>query len=590
MGFFDDIKNSLSDASGSGGFFDKAINAFSNLNNQATEVNKKLLLNRDRILEITTSIADSAPEVIRIGGKIEDVVDTITEASEAVNRTVIISSEQIARLYASQQLIDMSVSRIVGSFSDIGKQIYSISNTIEESINYVQSIGGNAKSVMQNIVNQMEEMNKFDFEDGVMGFTRMAAKASMLKIDMRSVLSFAEKLSDPQQAIEMANTFQRLGVAAGSLVDPFSLMYKSINDPEGLQDSIIELTRRFVDFNSETGDFKINPAGILQIKELSSAIGMSYSDFTKTALAAADLDKRISEISFDYSGNKEDLMLLANMAQFKGGKYVVTIDNEEKSLSDVTESEFMKLREIQANAPKTLEDISRNQLTIAETIASDVKAIAAKILYGVSSSPDIQRIIEAIRKGENVLGSAAFDATPTGKEFRAITNELKDAISVIGSGLYDGFNGTLTDEKIESIRKSSDTLINTLENTLQTSFTRGYDNAVSRLEKMTPTNEIEAKTLGSFKDFLKNNREFFEEINLINKTNPTIEGKTVEKVIRGDYDLNFNGEIKHKIDIPTGLDNRDVEKIMDKTFNNEDFRQKIFNIIDQYNLRYEKKE
>lgn len=570
-------------------FFENAVEAFSNLNNQATEVNKKLLLNRDRILEITTSIADSAPEVIRLGGEVRDVIDVITEASEAVNRSLILSSDQISRLYASQNLIGISVSRIVESFTGIGRQISTISDSVEKSINYVQSIGGNAKTVMQTVVNQMDEMNKFNFEDGVMGFTRMAAKASMLKIDMGTISSFAEKLADPQQAIEMASTFQRLGVAAGSLVDPFSLMYKSINDPEGLQDSIIDLTKRFVDFNSETGDFKINPAGILQMRELSSAIGMSYREFAKTAIAAADLDKRISEISFDYSGDKEDLMLLANMAQFKGGQYVVTIDNKEKSLSEVTESEFKKLKEIQANAPKTLEDISRNQLTITEVIAADLKAIAGKILYGISSTPDIQQLIETIRRGENVLGSSAFEATPTGKEFRALTNQLKDSIGVIGSGVFDSFSGTLTDEKIESVRKASDNIVNSLEDTLQTSFTRGYDAAISKFDKLKPTNELEAKGFGMFKDFMVNNREFFEQINLIKSSPSNIDGKTVEKVIRGDYDLKFNGEIKHKIDVPIGLENDDVNKIMNKTFNSEEFRKKMFDIIDQYNQKYEKK-
>lgn len=588
MGFFDDFKDSFNMKSGKS-FFENAVEAFSNLNNQATEVNKKLLLNRDRILEITTSIADSAPEVIRLGGEVRDVIDVITEASEAVNRSLILSSDQISRLYASQNLIGISVSRIVESFTGIGRQISTISDSVEKSINYVQSIGGNAKTVMQTVVNQMDEMNKFNFEDGVMGFTRMAAKASMLKIDMGTISSFAEKLADPQQAIEMASTFQRLGVAAGSLVDPFSLMYKSINDPEGLQDSIIDLTKRFVDFNSETGDFKINPAGILQMRELSSAIGMSYREFAKTAIAAADLDKRISEISFDYSGDKEDLMLLANMAQFKGGQYVVTIDNKEKSLSEVTESEFKKLKEIQANAPKTLEDISRNQLTITEVIAADLKAIAGKILYGISSTPDIQQLIETIRRGENVLGSSAFEATPTGKEFRALTNQLKDSIGVIGSGVFDSFSGTLTDEKIESVRKASDNIVNSLEDTLQTSFTRGYDAAISKFDKLKPTNELEAKGFGMFKDFMVNNREFFEQINLIKSSPSNIDGKTVEKVIRGDYDLKFNGEIKHKIDVPIGLENDDVNKIMNKTFNSEEFRKKMFDIIDQYNQKYEKK-
>ena len=75
-------------------------------------------------------------------------------------------------------------------------------------------------------------MNRFNFQDGVMGLTKMAAQASMLRFDMSKTADFADKVMNPQGAIEMASAFQRLGVMAGDLVDPFVLMDKSINDPQ----------------------------------------------------------------------------------------------------------------------------------------------------------------------------------------------------------------------------------------------------------------------------------------------------------------------------------------------------------------------
>lgn len=578
MTFFDEFNKTFG---GSNNIFGNLVSAFSDLNIQVTKVNKELLLNRDRVLDISSVIADAAPKIIRLGGSVEDTVRTIAEAAQGLNRTVIIAADDVSRLYAASNLIDQSVESIVTNFSDVGMQVSNMSNRIEESINYVQSIGGNAKEVMREVTSQMELMNKFNFQDGVMGFTKMAAQASMLKLEMRTVSAFAEKLYDPQQAIETASAFQRLGVAAGTMVDPFSLMYKSINDPEGLQDGIIELTRKFVEFNNETGDFKINPAGILQMRELSSVIGMSYNEFAKTALAAADLDKRISEISFDYSGDREDLMLLANMAQFKGGKYVVQIENREKDLSDVTVEEFEKLRKLQQDTPKTLEDINRAQNTIMENIKNDVAAIARKLLYGVSSTPEIQNLIEGFRLGEDFLGKTAFNATPEAKELRAVATQAIDAIKKTSQGLYDSFSGeVLSDERIDEITKSSDDLIRVLENTMKTSLTRGYDTAVTELK----TNKnLESGLSDYVLKTLENNRETFEKLNLIYKDKgKEIETKTTEKIIKTDNDVKFSGELRHKIDVPVGIDDGDLKKILNNTFNSDSFKTKIFQILDTY--------
>lgn len=573
-----DLNKLRNELTGGKDIFTKLYDSASSLNVAATSVNKTLLLNRERILEISQVIADSAPEVARFGGDIRDVTQAITSVAEASRRAVILAADDISKLYvASKVLGDVNLEKLSSNFIEAGIQVSNISKNIEESINYVQSIGGNAKMVMDDVVNRMEYMNRFNFQDGVMGFTRMAAKASMLRLDMRDVASFAEDIMNPQGAIEVASAFQRLGVAAGTLVDPFSLMYKSINDPEGLQDSIIELGKRFVDFNSETGNFKINPAGIMQMKELSGVLKMSYNDFAKMAISAADFDKRLSEISFDYKGNREDLMLLANMAQFKGGEYVVKIDEKEKRLRDVTEEEFVKLREIQENAPKTLEEIAKGQMTLTENIAADVKAIAYKILYGITSTPEVVGLTESIRRIENTLGSSVYQTVPGTEEIRGIASEMFGFGSDVLSGIKKGITGNLTDKEISDIESRGDKLIDTMENTLKMSMTRGYDTAMAGLKK---GGALEMEVY----EVMKNNRKYIEDLGVIfGDKSKEVEGAIKETTIKGNYDLNFNGEIKHKIDAPFGVNNDDVKRLINKTFEGDKFKEKIFEILNDYN-------
>jgi hypothetical protein len=216
---------------------------------------------------------------------------------------------------------------------------------------------------MRDVTNNMEQMNRYQFEGGVQGLTKMAAQASMLRFDMGTTAKFAEDVMNPDGAIRMASAFQRLGVMAGDLVDPFVLMDKSINDPGGLQDSLIEMTKQFTYFDEKTNSFRINPGGVRLMKELATETGISFEQMSKTALAAADLDRRLSEIDFSIDASEEDKMLVANMAKMgEGGEYYVELQNErgtleQKRLADLTQDEFQKLREIQESRPKTVEDI-----------------------------------------------------------------------------------------------------------------------------------------------------------------------------------------------------------------------------------------
>lgn len=54
---------------------------------------------------------------------------------------------------------------------------------LEGSIQYIQSLGLNAKDVMGDVNTNMRNMN-VQFADGVVGLAKMAHKLSMLRFDM----------------------------------------------------------------------------------------------------------------------------------------------------------------------------------------------------------------------------------------------------------------------------------------------------------------------------------------------------------------------------------------------------------------------
>lgn len=558
-----------------GGIIGKIGDSFADLNVRATQVNATFFQNRERISEIKRAIADATPSVAMFGGQLEDVSITLSEVAEASNRNVLLSVEQVGKLFGASKILGKSVEEITDSFLDVGTQLNNITDDIEKSINYIQSIGGNAKDVMRDVLRNTENLNKFNFENGVMGLTRMAAKAALLRIDMQQTFNFAEGLASPEKAIEMASTFQRLGVAAGTLVDPFALMYKSIMDPEGLQNALVDLSKRFVEFNAETGNFNINPAGILQMRELAQQAGIGFDQFAKMALSSAELDKRISEISFEYKGSEEDLMFLANMAQFKGGQYVVTIRGEEKALREVTAQEFAELKKVQEESPKTLEDIARGQMNVQDNILATTRAIAQKILLGVTSQDVLQNLAEDLRQGLRTTGKIIYEGTPEVSQLRDVFAEpveyLKDTAALLLKGVT---TGRLSEEEVSRNERMQEDFLNNflgkLGGTFSQTMSTSVSEALSKMNEDRPSDKF-------IKDLITQNMGMLnnlgiKEVDLIER----LETKTVEQNINSN--ISVQGQINHKVDVPVGVNSDELNRILNNVFNSEDFKKQIRDI------------
>ena len=356
---YDELKKTLESL---GSPIDKILTAIGDMYDGADKLNGAFVQGRTRLDEMADSVSKAAAGVIRLGGDISDVNNTIIGIASASRRNVIATEEQVSKLYAASTILGTTSKELVENFAEVGYETSQIGVNLESSIEYIQSVGLNAKEVMGDVQNNMSIMNKFNFTDGVVGLSKMAAQASMLRFDMSSTAGFAEKVLTPEGAINTAAALQRLGVAVGQLGDPFALMNDAINDPGALQDSLIKATKQFTQFDEKTKSFKINPQGMLTLREMATETGISYDQLTKSALAAADLDKRLSAISpsLDFE-TEEDKQFLANMATMsKDGDYVVKLKNDEtgiietKKLGEITQGEMEKLREQQENAPKTL--------------------------------------------------------------------------------------------------------------------------------------------------------------------------------------------------------------------------------------------
>jgi len=402
MDLLDDASSNLKKYTESLLDMDQAFrSAFQNMTTMATDLNKQFTQGRERITEMNYALAQSGPALVRLGGDITDAFTVMENISKATRRNVIASVEDVTKLYAAEKLIGGGIESIVGDFQDVGVQFSQVGKQLEQSINYVRGVGANAGQVMRTVMGYMDQMNKYNFSEGVLGLTKMATQASLLRYDMSQTLSLADGAMNPERAIELASAFQRLGVSAGDLVDPFQLMNKSINDPQGLQNSIIDVAKQFSYFDEKTKTFKISPQGILMLKEIEKETQLSAKEMSKLAVNAADLDRKLSSLSptIEFK-NPEDKMYLANIAKMgEGGDYEVTInDKETRKLGEITQSELNRLIEEQKKPPKSLEDLTRDQVDTGRLLQKDVQAIRDKFVYGVTSAEIIRKELEGLRR------------------------------------------------------------------------------------------------------------------------------------------------------------------------------------------------
>jgi hypothetical protein len=267
----------------------------------------------------------------------------------------------------------------------------------------------------------------------------------------------------------MASAFQRLGVSAGNLTDPFMLMNQSINDPSGLQDSLINVAKQFTYFDEEAKQFKINPQGILTMREMEKQTGVSAKSMREAALSAADFDMRMSEIKktgIATGFSEDDQKLIANLSRMnkdKGGFEIKVVDDKGqesyKKLTDLTSDQLKATLQAEKDRPKDIESVQRSQLNTQEGMLQNLKEINEKILRGITGN---QTAIKNIGKGSaslreksrevtNTLLPSGFeermeqtlkkmgDAATSETERKKLAESLKKEITNLGGSALDSF-------------------------------------------------------------------------------------------------------------------------------------------------------
>jgi len=489
-------------------FLDDISNSIGRIHEEALQINNAFGETRNRIYELKTGFADAIPRVERLGGTIQDVSNTITEISQGSNRNIVATEKQISSLYAAFRVTGQSVRELVKGFNDVGVGINMMSKNIEDSLKYIRSIGLNTREVFSVVTDNMDQLNRYQFENGIVGLTKMAAQAHSLRFSMSDVTRFADNLYRPEKAIEAAAAFQRLGLAVGDLGDPFRLMNASLTNPKGLQDNLIKVAQQFVSFNDKTKSFDISQDGILRFKEIADITGISAEKMVKLGKAAAEADRRLSQIkSFTgFNISEEDNQLLSNISRIndRGNVEIFVKDaNGDRSYKELTEISKRNLEEIikeqKENPNETLEEIQRSQLRFDERIAGDVRAIYHGFIYGFGSSNIFSEGLEAVGRITNTVFGDLSDKLASTKGGRKLVSNINQDVKELRNDIKSGKSQQMAvGDFVEKLGLELENQGGELKEALKESFKSMYAN-------LTTKTELESYLKTELGSFLKGN-------------------------------------------------------------------------------------
>jgi hypothetical protein len=348
-------------------------------------------------------IAESSVNALKFGYSMDQVSGMVSGMSERAGKANIISEQLLNRSYETSRAFVGTLSDLGVMFTEFEKVGIGASNamdSIDKAGRSSMSLGLNAKKTTETLKNELGKLNEYGFANGVEGLNRMVQRSLEFRMNMGEVFKIADKVMDPDKAIELTANMQMLGGAIGDLNDPLKLMYMATNNVEGLQDAMIGAVENLAVYNEEQQRFEVTGLNLRRVKEMANAMGVDYKELTKGAIAAQERMKTMNDLmgkGFDLS--EADKELVANMAQMKDGKMTITLPgNVAKELGAVGKT-------IGTSTQVAVEDLSQEQIKQLKGYQDELTALSTEdIAKGTFNSvTQIEKMVQSLLQG-NVRG------------------------------------------------------------------------------------------------------------------------------------------------------------------------------------------
>lgn len=525
-------------------------------------------------------LAIALPGIEGLGGDMQDVANIQLGISESLNRNIVTLGETTTDLFVAGKAVGVASSNVgnmVLAFQNAGIQTSMIKDNIQETVDIARAVGVNTSAVFQLVQQNLGKLNEFGFQNGAAGLARMAAQATALRIDMREIFGFAERVFNPEGAIETVAAFQRLGVAAGDLADPFRLMYLASEDTEELQNQIVKMTEQFTYFDESTKEFKVFPNAKRDLREIAKETGIAYDELVKMSIG----QQKLNALSKDFKVggiDEESQQFVANLAEYskeKGG-FTVQIDGQEKLVSQLNPEDIEKLRKSQE--PVTLEDIAEAQLTEQQLANALLDKLVASVAAPAAGARPLQDTREVLR---GLLGTASQATTEVLGNTRGGIENINRTYEQAGSALTKILSGEGSLEQVMGVLQGAGGDLITGFNQLRDKITNFNFEEVGN-KYISSGNQIKAGADAAVEGLTKLSetaKNFtLESTGLVAKPEVTVAPQVTKVEIA---DINYRGVIDVNLNTPAGAlaNTPNMDKMAYDLFSNPTFQKGMSDAI-----------
>lgn len=371
-----------------------------------TDINEQLGVTGELSRSIRDTIIESTTSALRFGFGMKEVSSMFIAMGEITGRANFMSTETADKSFAVARSFVGSLSevgKLLGEAEKIGLGASDTLTAIEKSGRSSLGLGLNTKKTTELLKGDLSKLNEYGFQNGIEGLNRMVQKSIEFRMNLGEVYKIADKVMNPDSAIELTANLQVLGGAIGDFNDPLKLMYMATNNVEGLQDALIGAASNLATYNKEQGRFEITGVNLRRAKEMAAQLGVEYKEFAKGAIAAQERLSVVQDLAGKgFNLSEKDTEFIANLSQMKDGKMVLSIPEDvsqklgvatETAISDLTEQQIQILKDNKSELEKmSVEDIARQQFSAVKNIQNDVNAMANRQIRSVS--PVVRNIAE----------------------------------------------------------------------------------------------------------------------------------------------------------------------------------------------------
>lgn len=339
---------------------------------------------REDMIEASIEGARYGKNLLEIGSFYTQLVDQSGKFS-LINKEVYDNAIPLA---AALNMHMTELSMNLFEYEKIGVGLNKSIESLEEATVNSLSLGLSAQKVVQTMRSEISKLNEFGFQNGVRGLERMAQKALEFRINMNSVFQIADKVFNPEGALDLVANLQVLGGAIGDFNDPIKLMYMATNNVEGLQDALIDAAGSLATYNAEQGRFEITGVNLRRAKAMAQELGISYQELATGAIAAAERTSAASAIMrTGLIMDEKDRDFLTNIARMEDGEMKIVVPKSlmdelggrtELALDSISQKDAqILLQNREAFKQMDTKDIAMSQLTEIQQISRGIDVIAA---------------------------------------------------------------------------------------------------------------------------------------------------------------------------------------------------------------------